>query len=476
MNTDLKRYPEMKETGMECLGRVPKHWEVSPLGRFGSFSTGRGGNKRDEDPAGIPCVHYGDLYTTHRRFVMESRSLVAREKARDYTSIRFGDVLFAATGETAEEIGESAVNLIRSEACCGRDVIRFRPKRTVDARYLGYATGCRSATIQKAAMGRGITVVHIYADQLKRLTVTLPPLAEQNAIVRFLDRVERRIQTFIQAKRKVIALLEEQKRATMHSAVTGQIDARSRRPYRAYKQSNVEWLGEVPEHWIVERLKSSMANIEEPSAEQRQHDLYVALEHVESWTGRLECVGLEGPPDSQLKRFAPGDVLFGKLRPYRARVACPSNGGLCVGEFLVLRPRRSAFAGRYVEQLLRSKPLIRAVDNLTHGARIPRAEWSTIGCMRILRPPLPEQIAIVGYLDKVAARIDQCIARTLRQIELVKDFRALLIADVVTGKRDVRGAPVTLPELVPFAVGGDPEDALEIGAGPDPVLLAATGS
>ena len=467
MNACLKPYPEMKDTGMECLGPIPRHWEVTSLGRFGSFSTGRGGSKLDEDSTGVPCIRYGDLYTTHRRFVVESKSFVPRIEARKYTSIRFGDVLFAATGETAEEVGESAVNLIRSEACCGRDVIRFRPHRRIDARYLGYATGCLPAASQKALMGRGITVAHIYADQLKRLAVPLPPLSEQGAIVGFLERVERRIQKFILTKRKIVALLEEQRQVTIHRALTGQIDVRTRRPYRGYKKSGVAWLGDLPEHWIVERLKSSMANIEEPSAERRQDDAYVALEHVESWTGRLGNAEPDISPGSRLKRFAPGDVLFAKLRPYLARVACPPTGGLCVSEFLVLRPRRSAFAIRYVERLLRSRPLVEAVDNLTRGARVPRAEWNSIGHMKIVRPPLPEQNAIVGYLEKTVAGIDESIARAKRQIALVSEYRARLVADVVTGKHDVRGTPVTLLDLVPFAVGGDLDNALDIDAGPD---------
>ena len=480
MNSCLKPYPEMKDTGMEWLGPIPMHWEVASLGRFGSFSTGRGGNRLDEDPAGVPCIRYGDLYTTHRRFVVESKSFVPRMKAREYTPIRFGDVLFAATGETAEEIGESAVNLIRSEACCGSDVIRFRPHRTVDPRYLGYATDCLPAASQKAVMGRKITVAHIYADQLKSLTVTLPPLSEQGAIVRFLERVERRIQKFILAKRKIVALLEEQRTATIHRVLTGQIDARTGRPYRSYKKSGVAWLGNVPEHWILERLKSSMANIEEPCAERRQYDACVALEHVESWTGRLGYADLDTPPRGRMKRFAPGDVLFGKLRPYLARVACPPTKGLCVSEFLVLRPRRSAFSTRYVERLLRSKPVVEAVDNLTCGARVPRAEWRSIGHMKIVRPPLPEQTAIVGYLEKAVARIDECVARANRQIDLVTEYRARLVADVVTGKHDVRGTPVALVELFPNAIGGDLDDALDIEADPEldeaSPCLAANGA
>ena len=107
------------------------------------------------------------------------------------------------------------------------------------------------------------------------------------------------------------------------------------KPYRTYKPSGVEWLGDVPEHWTTARLKSSINNIVEQTTERRGSDLYVALEHVESWTGRLRHAGPDVSFDSQVKYFRSGDILFGKLRPYLAKVTKPASDGVCVGEFLV---------------------------------------------------------------------------------------------------------------------------------------------
>ena len=242
-------YSAYKDSGVEWLGNVPEHWEVRRLGQIGRFSKGNGGNKEDGASAGVPCVRYGDLYTTHTNFILKSRSFVSVAKAEDYAPITFGDVLFAASGETINEIGKSAVNLMQSEACCGGDIILFRPERQVESRYMGYATDCRPAAAQKATMGRGITVKHIYGGQLKYLTLALPPLPEQSAIARFLDHADRRIRRYIRAKQKLITLLEEQKQAIIHQAVTGQVDVRTGQPYPAYKPSGVEWLGDVPEHW-----------------------------------------------------------------------------------------------------------------------------------------------------------------------------------------------------------------------------------
>ena len=124
---------------------------------------------------------------------------------------------------------------------------------------------CRPAATQKATMGRGITVMHVYGTQLKYLTIPLPPLVEQSAIVRFLDHTDRRIRTYIRAKQRLIALLEEQKQAIIHQAVTGQIDVRTGQPYPAYKPSGTGRLGDVPNHWMVSRVKDEFHCPQSPS-------------------------------------------------------------------------------------------------------------------------------------------------------------------------------------------------------------------
>ena len=204
------------------------------------------------------------------------------------------------------------------------------------------------------------------------------------------------------------------------------------------KDSGGSWLGDVPEHWTTVRLKSSMNNIVEQTTERRGSDLYVALEHVESWTGRLRHAGLDVSFDSQVKYFRSGDILFGKLRPYLAKVTRPTSDGVCVGEFLVLRPRHSNATAPYMEQLLRSKPIIDAVNSSTFGAKMPRAEWQFMGGMAIVHPPLPEQAAIVRFLDHVDRRIRSYIRAKHKLITLLEEQKQAIIHQAVTGQVDVR--------------------------------------
>ncbi len=288
--------------------------------------------------------------------------------------------------------------------------------------------------------GIGSGFNRLYTADFGSIPAIVPPLPEQTAIVRYLAHADERIRRYVSGKQKLIRLLEEEKQAVIHRTVTRGLD-----PNVRLKPSGVEWLGDIPAHWEVRRLKVHAADIIDQSNGRRQDEICIALEHVESWTGKIRDPGPDVSLDSQVKRFQAGDVLFGKLRPYLAKVARPDYGGLCVGEFLVLRPRDVALSSSYLEQVLRSKPTIDAINGSTFGARMPRADWNFIGNMEQPLPPLPEQTAIVRYLDKATADIDTAIDHARRQIELLREYRTRLIADVMTGQVDVRAAGGQVP-------------------------------
>ena len=213
----------MRDSGIEGLGKIPAHWEIQQVRQIGILQKCKGGTKADELPEGIPCIRYGDLYTHHRFFIRQSRSYVSPERASYYTPIQYGDVLFAASGETIDEIGKSAVNLINEYACCGGDVILLRIKVKANAQFVGYATGSTYAAFQKARMGCGITVMHIYTDQLKHLSIARPPLSEQTAIANFLDLKTAEIDAKVAKIQRIIELQKEYRTTLISEVVTGKI-------------------------------------------------------------------------------------------------------------------------------------------------------------------------------------------------------------------------------------------------------------
>ena len=445
----LKPYPSYRESGVPWLGKVPTHWEVRRLGQFGSFKKGNGGNREDEVSAGVPCVRYGDLYTTHEFFIRQSRSFVSREKAQDYTPIRYGDVLFAASGETLDEIGKSAVNLIQSEARCGGDVILFRAKREVEARFLGYAADCPPAALQKATMGRGITVIHIYPVQLKRLGLALPPLPEQAAIVRFLDHAARRIRRSIRAKEKLITLSEEQKQVVIHQAVTGRIDVRTGRPYPAYKPTGVEWLGRIPSHWEFRPAKWYYREVDDRSKTGMEELLSVS--HITGVTPRSEKNVTMFKAESNIgyKLCESDDIVVNTMWAWMAALGATKQAGIVSPSYAVYRSRHSSdLRGDYADLLLRTTLYRNEYRRRSTGIRSSRLRLYPEEFLRIkiLCPPPEEQQHIVTFVANESKAQRRSIEFSRRKIDLLREYRTRLIVDVVTGKLDVREAAATLPE------------------------------
>lgn len=449
---NLPAYAETRDSRVEWLGHVPAHWEVRRLGQIGTFNKGRGGNKDDEAASGVPCVRYGDLYTTHEYFIHGSRSAIPERLASEYTPIRFGDILFATSGETLDEIGRSAVNLITSGARCGGDLLIFRCKNPADARYMGYATGAWPAKAQKARMGRGITVMHIYGDQLKRLAVALPPLAEQTAIARFLDYVDQRLQLAIRQKEELIALLEEQQQTLIDQVVTGQIAVRAGQPYPAYRKSGLDWLPEVPAHWSLRRNGRLFAERHETGFS----DLPVL--EVSLHTG-VQVRDLRGgdrkqqmTDRDQYKRAAKGDLAYNMMRLWQGAIGVVPTDGLVSPAYVVVRPLGGVEVA-YYDDLFRTDRYKRQVNRNSRGIVSDRNRlyWDAFKRMASPYPPPEEQKRIVEYLRVASDRLDAGRSVARRQIDLLREFRTRLTADVVTGKLDVRDAAASLPEADPQA-------------------------
>jgi len=208
------------------------------------------------------------------------------------------------------------------------------------------------------------------------------------------------------------------------------VQAGKRATYPAYKPSGTPWLGDVPEHWEVRRMKYS-ADLINQKVDGAVADLpYMGLEHIESWTGKRLGQNGDASSDGQANLFRRGDVLFGKLRPYLAKAYAADSEGICTGELLVLRPK--AVEQRFLLDYVLNPDFVTIVDSSTYGAKMPRANWDFIGNLPTLIPPLDEQRAIAAFLDRETARIDALIEKKRRQIELLQEKRSALISHAVT--------------------------------------------
>jgi type I restriction enzyme, S subunit len=196
--------------------------------------------------------------------------------------------------------------------------------------------------------------------------------------------------------------------------------------YPTYKPSGVEWLGEVPEHWEVLPLKRRSRLLTEKT---ECRDNPIALENIEGWTGRL--VETDSEFLGEGVAFEPGDILFGKLRPYLAKVYLAAKGGQAVGDFHVIHPFDSLHP-RFLQFLLLTKEMIDLVNGSTFGAKMPRASWDFLASLHLSIPPLDEQSVIATFLDHETAKIDALIAEQQRLIELLQEKRQAVISHAVT--------------------------------------------
>lgn len=208
--------------------------------------------------------------------------------------------------------------------------------------------------------------------------------------------------------------------------------------YAATKPSGVEWLGDVPAHWEVKRLKFTVELGNTKTDDTTPAMPYVGLENIESWTGR-RIEGDTTTEDSQGTIFHAGDVLFCKLRPYLAKAHLANATGACTSEALVLQTGFELLP-EYLRYYLLNRDFIDAVDASTYGAKMPRASWEFIGNLLQLLPPLPEQRAIAAFLDERTAHLDGLIRRKEDLLKLLAEQRAALITRAVT-----RGLDAAVP-------------------------------
>jgi type I restriction enzyme S subunit len=440
----------MKASGVEVLGEIPAHWEVRPIRQLGRIMKGVGGSKEDVVEEGVPCVRYGDLYTTHGEAIEAPRTYLAPERAEAYTSIQYGDLLFAASGEKLEEIGKSAVNLIRGEARCGGDMIVLRPSAPIVPKYLGYAADAAPSVAQKTMMGRGTTVKHIYPDELRNLTIAIPPISEQALIADFLDTKSAAIDALIERQERLLALLAEKRQVVITEAVTKGLD-----PSVPMKDSGVDWIGSVPAHWRVIRLAMIATRIGNGFVGPTRDIL------VDAGVPYLQSLHIKGGAVRFLKpyyveedwlhahekaRLREGDLVIVQTGAVGQCASVPQefHGAGCHA-LIIVRFVSGVGTGPYFARFFQSHPGLNLLLREQTGALHPHLECGKVRELPIVVPPVSEQVRILESIDGKLRLLDELIDRAAAQGETLREYRQALITAAVTGKLDIPTASAAAP-------------------------------
>ena len=197
--------------------------------------------------------------------------------------------------------------------------------------------------------------------------------------------------------------------------------------YETYKDSGIQWWEEIPTHWDLKKAKHIFSLVTENVSDSSLPK--IALENIESWTGKY----IETDSDfmGEGVEFKKDDILFGKLRPYLAKVYKAEFAGQAVGDIYVFRGNGEQNP-EYLKYLLLSYPFISVVDGSTYGAKMPRANWDFISHLVLPCPPKTEQVTIAAFLDHKVGQIDATIAEKEQMIEDIKAYRSAIISEAVT--------------------------------------------
>lgn len=443
MTTNLKPYPVMKESGIEWLGKVPEHWEVLP---------GRACLQEKKEPntgmkeETVLSLSYGKIIVKPK----DSLHGLVPESFETYQVIHPGDIVCRPT-DLQNDQKSYRFGISESQGIITSAYICLRINAKLNNRFVHLTLHSYDLIKIIYSLGSGLRQ-NLRWEDFKYLPICIPPLKEQDAIVRYLNHIDKRLRRLMQAKQNLIALLNEQKQAIIHRAVTQGLD-----PDVPLKDSGVEWLGQIPQHWEVMRTKYIFKEVDKRSATGSETHL--------SMSQKLGLVPSHMVTSSLISETYIGgklcekeDLVLNRLKAHLGVFAIAKQAGVISPDYSVFRNIRKINA-TYFKQLLRSPACRRELRMRAKG--IVEGFWrlytDDFYDIRVPVPEASEQDAIVDHLGKATADINATINRAEREIELLSEYRTRLIAEVVIGKLDVRDAAAVLPkgDLLSEAVVSD---------------------
>jgi type I restriction enzyme, S subunit len=427
---DLKPYEENKASGLSWLEQVPSHWEM----RRSKYLF------REMDQRSVAGAETR-LSMSQRHGLIPSSQIEERRLVSE-----------SNVGGKLCEPGDLVLNRLKAHlgvlalspthGLVSPDYTVLRPIGTANHRYFCavYRSPYCGQELRQRAKGIVEGFWRLYTDDFYDIRVPLPPPAEQAAIVRFLDWVNGRLERAIRAKRKVIALLNEQKQAIIHRAVTRGLD-----PSVPLKPSGIPWLGDIPQHWDVRRLKHL--------ARFQSGDGITALQ-IET-AGPFPVYGGNGRRGYATRYTHDGHyALIGRQGALCGNINF-AQGKFFASEHAVVPTLIPGVCVLWFGELVRAMNL----NQYSQSAAQPGLAVERIKNLYVPVPPSGEQHAIASAFELSTEPLARAITRIEREIDLLREYRTRLVADVVTGKLDVREAAARLPDEASPDIAQDASDS-----------------
>lgn len=443
----MARYIEYIPSIYSWLGDIPSHWEEKSIRQITKVSSERLENRN------LPLLSVYREYGVILKKSRDDNHNVESSDLSNYKVVYEDNLVLNKMKMWQGSLGVSKYNGIVSPAYIVCKIV----DESLNVRFLHFLLRTAKYKTYYNQYSYGIRVGQwdMHYEDLKNMKVYIPPRTEQEQIVRFLDWKVSEINKLIGIKQKKISRLTELQKAVINETVTHGLNKNA-----PMKFSGVEWIGNIPSHWQINKLKrvTTVRNekgIYEPNITNR----YIGLENVKSYSNDI-IVTLSEYDKSVQSICCKGDLMFSKLRPYLAKVIIAPYDSFCTGEMLII----SSFDGdmRFLRYLMLHESFINSVDSSTYGAKMPRANPNYILNMQLPIPQIDEQREIANYIDEKTLKIDNVVKKQLQIIAELQELKSSLISDVVTGKIDVRNVEIPEYEHIDDVVDDGEENEEEL--------------
>ena len=433
-----KEYEEYKDSGVECLGKVPQHWIKSKISRvfdiISSGGTPKSSNELYYENGEINWLLTGDLNDGYIEDTSKKITKLAVKENSILREYKKNSLVMAMYGATIGKLGVTNIETTTNQACC----VMSEPK-DCDIKYMFYWFLGNRREIINLSQGGGQP--NISQDIVKSLSFYKPTFQEQEKIVEFLDKKTSEIDKLIEEKEKLIELLKEKREAIITEAVTKGLDKNVK-----MKDSGVEWIGEIPENWRLSKIKYisdiNSCTLNENTSEDFTFK-YVDIGSVNSFGElcELEEMKFEKAPSRARRIVKSGDSIISTVRTYLKAITSfgdiEDNSIVCSTGFAVLTPKKEVVS-EYLSYLVRNQRFIEQIVKRSTGVSYPAITSKEIGDLEIIIPNIYEQQKISNYLKIKNDEYKVIINNIEKQVEKLKEYKKSLISEVVTGKIDVR--------------------------------------
>jgi type I restriction enzyme, S subunit len=441
----MKSYPSYKDSGMEWIGMIPTDWDCFRLGMLGVFSSSGIDKKSKDDEENVRMVNYTDLIKgKNRNPVLKGdndymKVTTPQSKLVEH-KLEKGDMVFIPSSETYEDLGYSSlIDFEEDDIVYSYHILRFKNHRPMFHYFKKYFINHHSVLNQFSLKGKGTTRQIIGRNVFRNVRVVLPPLPEQKQIVSFLDTKTQKIDELIEKTEQKIELLKEKRTSLINHCVTKGLN-----PDVEMKDSGIDWVGEIPNHWGVKLLKFVFNSIREKSETGEEELLSVLIKK-----GVVRRRDFLGEDSDNLTR---SESLVGYIHCSKGNLVnnIMKMGFYCLGISDydgIVSPGYSVFEmidnndyPKYWDYLLKTEIYVSEYRKRSKGIQESRMRLYDDYFLSIhsLYPPKTEQTQIIEHLDEQTQKIDSTIEKETQRTELLKEYRQSLISEVVTGKVDVR--------------------------------------